>query len=53
MLLERDPKLLSVDLKSIGSASDYRAVDFRKPVLRNIIRGTLNCHFQALPSHRA
>ena len=49
MLLERDPKLLSVDLKSIGSASDYRAVDFRKPVLRNIIRGTLNCHFQDLP----
>jgi len=49
MLLERDPKLLSVDLQSIGSASAYRAVDFRKPVLRNIIRGTLNCHFQDLP----
>ena len=49
MLLERDPKLLSVDLKGIGSASAYRAVDFRKPVLRNIIRGTLNCHFQDLP----
>ena len=49
MLLERDPKLLSIDLKSIGSASAYRAVDFRKPVLRNIIRGKLNCHFQDLP----
>ena len=49
MLLERNPKMLSIDLKSIGSASAYRAVDFRKPVLRNIIRGTLNCHFQDLP----
>jgi hydroxymethylglutaryl-CoA synthase len=49
MLLERSPKLLDIDLKSIGSASSYRAVDFRKPVLRNIIRGTLNCHFQDLP----
>lgn len=49
MLLENNPKMLSIDLKSIGSASSYRAVDFRKPVLRNIIRGTLNCHFQDLP----
>jgi hydroxymethylglutaryl-CoA synthase len=49
MLLERKPKMLDVDLQSIGSASSYRAVDFRKPVLRNIIRGTLNCHFQDLP----
>jgi hydroxymethylglutaryl-CoA synthase len=49
MLLERDPKLLAVDLQNIGSASSYRAVDFRKPVLRNIIRGKLNCHFQDLP----
>lgn len=49
MLLERKPTLLDIDLKSIGSASSYRAVDFRKPVLRNIIRGTLNCHFQDLP----
>ncbi len=49
MLVERDPKLLSVDLAHIGSASSYRAIDFRKPVLRNIIRGTLNCHFQDLP----
>ena len=49
MLVERDPKILSVDLAHIGSASSYRAVDFRKPVLRNIIRGTLNCHFQDLP----
>jgi hydroxymethylglutaryl-CoA synthase len=38
-----------VELQNIGSASSYRAVDFRKPVLRNIIRGALNCHFQDLP----
>lgn len=49
MLLEREPKMLAVELNHIGSASAYRAVDFRKPVLRNIIRGTLNCHFQDLP----
>jgi hydroxymethylglutaryl-CoA synthase len=49
MLVERNPKLLQVHLEQIGSASSYRAVDFRKPVLRNIIRGKLNCHFQDLP----
>ncbi|HEX5420533.1 MAG TPA: hydroxymethylglutaryl-CoA synthase [Gammaproteobacteria bacterium] len=49
MLLERRPKMLAIDLAHIGSASAYRAVDFRKPVLRNIIRGKLNCHFQDLP----
>jgi hydroxymethylglutaryl-CoA synthase len=49
MLLERNPKMLSVEIDKIGSASSYRAVDFRKPVLRNIIRGKLNCHFQDLP----
>ena len=49
MLVERNPKLLKVHLEHIGSASAYRAVDFRKPVLRNIIRGKLNCHFQDLP----
>lgn len=49
MLLERNPRLLEVELKNIGSASSYRMVDFRKPVLRNIIRGKLNCHFQDLP----
>src|SRR5690606_23378630 len=49
MLLERRPKLLNIHLEQIGTASAYRAVDFRKPVLRNIIRGKLNCHFQDLP----
>lgn len=49
MLLETDPALLKVQLNNIGSASSYRAVDFRKPVMRNLIRGNLNCHFQDLP----
>jgi hydroxymethylglutaryl-CoA synthase len=49
MLVERNPRLLTVHLEHIGSASSYRAVDFRKPVLRNLIRGKLNCHFQDLP----
>jgi hydroxymethylglutaryl-CoA synthase len=49
MLVERNPELLNVQLGHIGSASSYRAVDFRKPVLRNILRGKLNGHFQDLP----
>ena len=32
ILLERDPKLASIDLTESGSASDYRKVDFRKPM---------------------
>lgn len=34
MLVERDPAMLTVDLDSAASASRYRALDFRKPVLR-------------------
>jgi hydroxymethylglutaryl-CoA synthase len=34
MLLEEDPKLAEVDLIRSGSASDYRIMDFRKPMLR-------------------
>ncbi len=34
MLLEEDPKLAVVDLIASGSASDYRIMDFRKPMLR-------------------
>jgi hydroxymethylglutaryl-CoA synthase len=49
ILVERNPQLLNVDLDHVGSASSYRAVDFRKPVLRNILRGKLNGHFQDLP----
>ncbi len=34
MLLEEDPRLAVVDLIGSGSASDYRIMDFRKPMLR-------------------
>jgi hydroxymethylglutaryl-CoA synthase len=35
MLVERDPKLLEIDLARSGSASDYRGPDFRKPFARH------------------
>jgi hydroxymethylglutaryl-CoA synthase len=34
MLLEEDPTLVKVDLIRSGAASDYRIMDFRKPMLR-------------------
>ncbi|HEX7340559.1 MAG TPA: hypothetical protein VF271_11580 [Rhodanobacteraceae bacterium] len=34
MLLEAEPKLLTLDLAAGGSASAYRGLDFRKPFLR-------------------
>lgn len=34
MLLEENPRLAEVDLVRSGSASDYRIMDFRKPMLR-------------------
>ncbi len=34
MLLEEDPQLAVVDLLGSGSASDYRIMDFRKPMTR-------------------
>jgi hydroxymethylglutaryl-CoA synthase len=34
MLLEEDPALAVVDLPASGSASDYRIMDFRKPMSR-------------------
>ena len=34
MLLEEDPKLAVVNLVGSGSASDYRHIDFRKPMSR-------------------
>ncbi len=34
MLLEEDPRLAVVDLVGSGSASDYRHMDFRKPMSR-------------------
>jgi hydroxymethylglutaryl-CoA synthase len=35
MLVEADPKLVTVDLERAGSASDYRGPDFRKPFARH------------------
>ena len=49
ILLEKNPKLLEVDLNNIGSASSYREIDFRKPLLRNLIKGKVNGHFQDIP----
>lgn len=37
MLVERDPKLFSVDLSRTGSASSYRGADFRKPMARHFM----------------
>lgn len=34
MLLEADPALCRINLRESGSASDYRSLDFRKPMLR-------------------
>ena len=45
MLLERQPKLLSVDLLNSASASAYREVDFRKPrsqLLKQSNNGTIH-----------
>jgi len=34
MLIEADPKLLTIELSTSGSSSDYRGPDFRKPFSR-------------------
>ncbi len=39
MLIERSPRLFSVDLLRTGSASDYRGPDFRKPFARHFTEG--------------
>ena len=39
MLVERSPKLFSVDLAHAGSASAYRGPDFRKPFARHFTEG--------------
>lgn len=39
MLLEEDPTICRVDLSRAGSASDFRGVDFRKPVARHRAEG--------------
>lgn len=33
LLLSRDPSIASIDLTDAGTASDYRTVDFRKPLI--------------------
>jgi hydroxymethylglutaryl-CoA synthase len=40
MLLEKSPRLLEVEVAACGSASAYRAVDFRKPLMRINGNGT-------------
>lgn len=35
ILVEEDPKLCTLDLRRGGSSSDYRGMDFRKPVSRH------------------
>ncbi len=37
MLVERSPKMLTIDLSRAGSASAYRGPDFRKPFARHFI----------------
>ncbi len=39
LLVEREPRLFSLDLRHAGSASDYRGPDFRKPVARHFTDG--------------
>lgn len=39
MLVEAQPKLVTIDLSGAGSASTYRGVDFRKPVARYFVDG--------------
>jgi hydroxymethylglutaryl-CoA synthase len=39
MLVEREPRLFSIDLRRTGSASEYRGPDFRKPVARHFMEG--------------
>jgi hydroxymethylglutaryl-CoA synthase len=35
MLVEKNPRLLEINIGACGSASAYRAVDFRKPLVRS------------------
>ena len=38
-LIEENPKLCRIDLAGSGSSSDYRGLDFRKPVGRHFVKG--------------
>lgn len=44
MLLEESPTLAVLDLPGSGSASDYRKIDFRKPMLRFSDQQVSACH---------
>lgn len=44
MLLECSPTLAVLDLPKAGSASDYRLIDFRKPMLRFSQQAVSACH---------
>jgi hydroxymethylglutaryl-CoA synthase len=39
LLVEREPRLFTVDLAHAGAASDYRGPDFRKPFARHFTEG--------------
>jgi hydroxymethylglutaryl-CoA synthase len=39
LLIEENPKLCRIDLASSGSSSDYRVLDFRKPIGRHFVKG--------------
>ena len=43
MLLEPEPKIASIDLRHAGTASEYRGIDFRKP-----LTARLNGHAESL-----
>jgi hydroxymethylglutaryl-CoA synthase len=43
MLLESQPRLASINLRHAGTASEYRGIDFRKP-----LTGRLNGHAHSL-----
>ncbi len=45
MLVERDPGMASLNLAHTGRASDYRATDFRKPLLDADRRPRSNLHY--------
>ena len=45
MLVERDPAMASLNLTHTGRASDYRATDFRKPLLDADRRPRSNLHY--------
>ena len=57
ILVERNPKMLEIDLSLVGSTSDYRVFDFRKPFSRSssslmqceVENRPLGAHFRGFP----